>query len=58
VHIAQMLCVIPDNPRLDLVINEEDKKDHQRWFDWQVRYKEAKEGGSSDEEARALALQP
>ncbi|MFI5294363.1 MAG: hypothetical protein ACHQ0Y_04990 [Thermodesulfovibrionales bacterium] len=57
-HVVQSVCIIPGNPRLDLITDEEDKKDHLRWFDWQLRYKEAKARGCSDEDAReAAALQ-
>ena len=40
---------------IELIKDAEDKKDHLRWFEWQVRYKKAKDSGCSDEEAREAA---
>ena len=36
-HAAQMLCVIPDNARLELILDKVDQSSHQSWFNWQCR---------------------
>lgn len=54
-HAAQILCIIPEDSKVDLITSESGRKEHMSWFNWQCRYKEAKEAGYSDEDARYIA---
>lgn len=54
-HVAQMLCSVPDNARFDLILNEEDRQEHESWSRWQCRHKEAIDAGLGDEAAREYA---
>jgi hypothetical protein len=54
-HVAQIICEIPDNPRMDLIQNGDDRAEHMSWFLWQCRYRQAVEKGLGDEKAREFA---
>lgn len=54
-HVAQVLCSIPDNPLNSLIVDKTDQAEYKRWFNWQCRYREAVSSGYSDDQARQIA---
>lgn len=54
VHAAQVLMT-DDDPRLDLIVNQQDRESHQMYFNWQRTYRKAREEGFDDNDARLIA---
>lgn len=56
-HAAQTDCIIGEDDGA-WIADAKDRAQHLAWYAWQVRYKQAKDAGRTDDEARTLADNP